>query len=349
MNSPIQSLDQLYAEMNQKHATQTSAEFISFQPQEQQMDPFTPSEPLVAPVAPAKPMEVSASASNPFRSMPAPIQPSLPTPSSPQVQHTENKQNDAGAVIGQMHMYFDRMTKMMMTMDDRLTRLESLMSHNLYVLHQQQQQQQPVAKGNKDTQEEDLESALKEQVKAELAQLKKMQAQYEKDSEVAKKIQAQMDDEYFSEERKKFYTQPQTVTPYQAPKPRIPGYEECPLCQMQFKQNELESHVYACLDGEKNIAADGTKKVVDKPGFLARLFGGGKPTSEEKTPLVSSQTQHQPHHSPVEYPGQPGGIYPGIAAYHAPMYPLPSSPYMGAAMPPPPMYYYVPPAHNPSQ
>jgi hypothetical protein len=299
-------------------------------------------------------MEVPASPSNPFRSMAAPIQPTLPTPSSPQVQHTENKQNDAGApLIGQMHMYFDRMTKMMMTMDDRLTRLESLMSHNLYVLHQQQQQQQQqqqVVKSNKDTQEEDLESALKEQVKAELAQLKKMQAQYEKDTEIAKKIQAQMDDEYFVEERKKFYTQPQTVTPYQPPKARIPGYEECPLCQMQFKQSELEAHVYACLDGEQNIAADGSKKVVDKPGFLARLFGGGKTTSEEKAPLVSSQTHQQPHHSPVEYPGQPGGIYPGIPAYHTPMYPVPSSPYMGAhAMPPPPMYYYVPPPHNPSQ
>jgi len=346
MNSPIQSLDQLYAEMNQKHATQTSAEFISFQPQEQQMDPFSPSEPLVAPVVPAKQMEVPAT-TNPFRSMPAPIQPSLPTPSSPQVQHAENKQNDGTAVIGQMHTYFDRMTKMMMTMDDRLTRLESLMSHNLYVLHQQQQQvQQPQAAKNKDTQEEDLESALKEQVKAELVQLKRMQAQYEKDSEIAKKIQAQMDDEYFSEERKKFYTQPPTVTAYQPPKQRVPGYEECPLCQMQFKQSELEAHVYACLDGEQNIAADGTKKVVDKPGFIARLFGAKQP-AEEKVPLVSSQGQQ--HHSPMEYPGQPGGIYPGIAAYHPPMYPMPSSPYMGAAMPPPPMYYYVPPPHNPSQ
>jgi hypothetical protein len=259
MNSPIQSLDQLYAEMNQKHATQTSAEFISFQPQEQQMDPFSPSEPLVTPVAPAKPMEAPASTSNPFRSMPAPIQPSIPTPSSPQVQHGDNK-NDA-PLIGQMHMYFDRMTKMMMTMDDRLTRLESLMSHNLYILHQQQQNQQqqqqvPVAK-NKDTQEEDLESALKEQVKAELAQLKRMQAQYEKDSEIAKKIQAQMDDEYFSEERKKLYQQPAPVTAYQPPKPRVPGYEECPICQLQFKQSELEGHVYACLEGDKNIAADG--------------------------------------------------------------------------------------------
>jgi len=346
MNSPIQSLDQLYAEMNQKHATQTSAEFISFQPQEQQMDPFSPSEPLVAPVAPAKQMEAPASTSNPFRSMPAPIQPSLPTPSSPQVQHGDNK-NDAAPLIGQMHMYFDRMTKMMMTMDDRLTRLESLMSHNLYILHQQQQSQQQqqvqVAK-NKDTQEEDLESALKEQVKAELAQLKRMQAQYEKDSEIAKKIQAQMDDEYFVEERKKFYQQPPpTVTSYQPPKPRVPGYEECPICQMQFKQSELEAHVYACLDGDKNIAADGTKKVVDKPGFLARLFGA-KTTPEEKVPLTSSPAQ-QPHHTPVEYPGQPGGIYPGVAAY-PPMY----SPYMGTAMPAPPMYYYMPPPpHNPSQ
>jgi hypothetical protein len=347
MNS-IQSLDQLYNEMNQKHASQTSAEFISF-PQEQQvpsnninsLDPFNPS-----PVVPASPQQTPASALNPFRSMPSPIQPSLPAPPSPsQPQHAEAKPVD-NPLLGQMHMYFDRMTKMMMAMDDRLTRLESLMSHNLYLLHQQQQQQQQVqTQKPKHSQEEDVESALKEQVKAELEQLKKAQAQYEKDSDIAKKIQAQMDDEYFSEERKKFYSQPPSTTVYQPPKPKVPGYEECPLCQMQFKVSELESHVYACLDGEKNIKEDGTKKVVDKPGFLARLFGAKtEEKSPEKVPLVSAQAQPA-HHTP-EYPH---GIYPNMATY-PPMYPMPSSPYMGAAMPPPPMYYYMPPpAHNPGQ
>jgi len=145
------------------------------------------------------------------------------------------------------------------------------------------------------------------------------------------------------EERKKFYSAPPPATAYQPPKPKVPGYEECPLCQMQFKVNELEAHVYACLDGEKNIASDGTMKVVDKPGFLARLFGAK--TTEEKVPLVTAQAQPALHHA-EGYPPHPG-IYPAMPGYPS-MYPMPSSPY-GAHMPPPPMYYMPPPAHNPSQ
>jgi hypothetical protein len=237
------------------------------------------------------------------------------------------------------------MMKTMMTMDERLGRLESLMQHNLYLLHQQQQQQlqqqQVQQQQPKKTQEEDLESALKEQVKSELEQLKKMQAQYEKDSEVARKIQEQLDSDYFNEEKKKFYTQP--AAPFaqqQVSRPRIPGMEECPLCQNQFKLNELEAHVYACLDGENNVNEEGKAKVVDKPGFLARLFGGKKEVPEDKVPLMGSPHPHS------EFPGHPGGIYP--MAYPAPMYPMPSSPYMahGAPAQPPPQFYYYMPQHN---
>jgi len=367
MDSGIQSLEQLYNEMNLKHTTaQPSTEFISFQesPNSNSMDPFS------APAVPTSP-----ATSNPFRSVPSPMQPSfsntpaaphtpqnstplLGQPQSPPSQNQpalDGKHIDSTNSMGQMNTYFERMTKMMLAMDDRLTRLESLMSHNLYLLHQQQQQQQqyqlqqqqqqPPQKA-RHTQEEDVESALKEQVKAELEQLKKAQALYEKDGEIAKKIQAQLDDEYFVEERKKFYSQPAPA--HQQPKPKIPGYDECPLCQVQFKVSELEGHVYSCLDGDKNIASDGTKKVVDKPGFLARLFGTKTTEDKEKQPLVTAHAQpaqhaeYPPHHG--MYPAMPA---PGTVPGYPPMYPMPSSPYMGAV--PPQMYYYLPPAHNPSQ
>jgi ATP-dependent Lon protease len=277
--------------------------------------------------------------------MPQPLQPALP-----EVAVSSSKQ-DASSPVIQMQTYFDRMMKMMMTMDDRLTRLESLMSHNLYLLHQQQQQQQLQQQQQqlqqaqpKKTQEEDLESALKEQVRSELEELKKVQAQYEKDSEIAKKIQEQMDSDYFNEEKKKFYTQPAApVARQQISRPRIPGMEECPLCQNQFKLSELEAHVYACLDGENNVNSEGKAKVVDKPGFLARLFGSKKEVPEDKIPLMGSP--HPSGHQ-SEYPGHPGGMYP--MPYHAPMYPpMPTSPYIhGAPSQPPPQYYYYMPQHN---
>jgi hypothetical protein len=308
---------------------------------EASMDPFT------APTPPPQPQEAVAP-SNPFR-MPQPLQPALPEVAAP-------KQESSNPTV-QIQMYFDRMTKMMMTMDDRLSRLESLMSHNLYLLHQQQQQQlqqqqqaqqqqqQQPQQQPKKTQEEDLELALKEQVKTELEQLKKMQAQYEQDGEIARKIQEQMDSAYFNEEKKKFYTQPAApfAQPQQSQRPRIPGMEECPLCQNQFKLNELEAHVYACLDGENNVNVEGKAKVVDKPGFLERLFGSKKQVPEDQIPLMGSP--HPSGHAHAEYPGHPGAMYP--MAYPAPMYPMPSSPYMhNAASQPPPQFYYYMPQHN---
>jgi hypothetical protein len=332
-SSSVQSLEQLYNEMNLQNSPKPveRAAYV-----EASMDPFT------APTPPPTQSQEAVSPSNPFR-MPQPLQPALPEVASP-------KQESSNATV-QIQTYFDRMMKMMMTMDDRLSRLESLMSHNLYLLHQQQQQQlqqqavqqqqQQQPQQPKKTQEEDLELALKEQVKTELEQLKKMQAQYEQDGEIARKIQEQMDSDYFNEEKKKFYTQP--AAPFvqqQISRPRIPGMEECPLCQNQFKLGELEAHVYACLDGENNVNAEGKAKVVDKPGFLERLFGSKKEVPADKVPLLGS-----PH--PSEYPGHPAAMYP--MAYPAPMYPMPSSPYMhhGAApAQPPPQFYYYMPQHN---
>jgi hypothetical protein len=328
-SSSIHSLEQLYNDMNLQNSPKP-VERVAYV--EASMDPFT-----VPSASSTQPLETVAS-SNPFR-MPQPMQPALP-----EVAASSSKQEGALPQV-QMQMYFDRMMKTMMTMDERLGRLESLMQHNLYLLHQQQQQQQLQQQVQqqqpKKTQEEDLESALKEQVKSELEQLKKMQAQYEKDSEVARKIQEQLDSDYFNEEKKKFYTQP--AAPFaqqQVSRPRVPGMEECPLCQNQFKLNELEAHVYACLDGENNVNEEGKAKVVDKPGFLARLFGGKKEVPEDKVPLMGSPHPHS------EYPGHPGGIYP--MAYPAPMYPMPSSPYMahGAPAQPPPQFYYYMPQHN---
>jgi len=327
-SSSIQSLEQLYNEMNLQNSPKPveRAAYV-----EASMDPFT------APTPPPQQQQEAVAPSNPFR-MPQPLQPALPEVASP-------KQESSNPAV-QIQMYFDRMTKMMMTMDDRLSRLESLMSHNLYLLHQQQQQQlqqqqqaqqqqqQQPQQQPKKSQEEDLELALKEQVKTELEQLKKMQAQYEQDGEVARKIQEQMDSDYFNEEKKKFYTQPAApfAQPQQSQRPRIPGMEECPLCQHQFKLSELEGHVYACLDGENNVNAEGKARVVDKPGFLERLFGSKKQVSEDQIPLMGS-----PHPSAhAEYPGHPGG-----------MYPMPSSPYMhNAASQPPPQFYYYMPQHN---
>jgi hypothetical protein len=337
-SSSIQSLEQLYNEMNLQNSPKPveRAAYV-----EASMDPFT------APTPPPQPQEAVAP-SNPFR-MPQPLQPALPEVAAP-------KQESSNPTV-QIQMYFDRMTKMMMTMDDRLSRLESLMSHNLYLLHQQQQQQlqqqqqaqqqqqQQPQQQPKKTQEEDLELALKEQVKTELEQLKKMQAQYEQDGEIARKIQEQMDSAYFNEEKKKFYTQPAApfAQPQQSQRPRIPGMEECPLCQNQFKLNELEAHVYACLDGENNVNVEGKAKVVDKPGFLERLFGSKKQVPEDQIPLMGSP--HPSGHAHAEYPGHPGAMYP--MAYPAPMYPMPSSPYMhNAASQPPPQFYYYMPQHN---
>jgi hypothetical protein len=330
MSSSVSSLEQLYNDLS----IQNSPKPDTVQ-QEQFMDPFTSP---VAPVAPASPQPVqsvdaSVAPTNPFR-MPQPLQPEIPATQSPVL----SRQQDNPVTLVQMYM--DRMTKMMVAMDDRLTRLESLMSHNLFLLHQQNQQPQ-AQKQPKNTQEEDLEKALKEQVQHEIAQARKMQAQFEQDGEIAKKIQAQMDEEYFSEERKKFYTQPQpSLAPRPAARPRQPGFEECPVCLGQFKQNELEAHVYACLDGDQNMDANGKPKVVDKPSFLARLFGGKKEVAEEKAPLMTSAHPM----GGMEYPGHPGGIYPGIS-YPPPMYPMPSSPYMHPSQPTP-FYYYVPQPHT---
>jgi len=305
------------------------------QQMQQSMDPFT---------MPTPPQVESVASSNPFRTMPQPLQPSVPeTAVSPSLVSSRTENTNPAALV---QTYMDRMSKMMMAMDERMTRLETLMSHNLFLLHQQtvtaqQQQQQP-----KKTQEEDLEKALKEQVKLELEHARKMQAQFEQDGEIAKKIQEQMDNEYFTEERKKFYTQPQTTlsprpafTPARRP---MPGFEECPVCLGHVNKSELEAHVYACLDGDKNIDASGKPKVdtADKPGFLARLFGPKKEVSEERVSLVS---QAQPIGG-MEYPGHPGGMYPGIS--YPPMYPMPSSPYMHPAQAPPPVYYYVPQPHH---
>jgi len=153
----------------------------------------------------------------------------------------------------------------------------------------------------------------------ELDNARKVAEKFEKDSAVAKQLQAAYNKEI--EVRKNMaprHTQQwQTV---QTPMMQVAMNQagQCPICGGRFAMNVLENHVQQCLDQfsedpKKEIEIQETKKKMET-GFFGRLIKSTKTT--EKTKVISQNSPLLGEHEMVV---NPNNYYPQSYSYGYPM------------------------------
>eukprot|EP01117_Protostelium_nocturnum_P019142 TRINITY_DN820_c0_g1_i1.p1 TRINITY_DN820_c0_g1~~TRINITY_DN820_c0_g1_i1.p1 ORF type:complete len:492 (+),score=218.41 TRINITY_DN820_c0_g1_i1:176-1651(+) len=235
--------------------------------------------------------------------------------------------NQNREMMTQMQMYFERITRFMEGVDRRLNNLENVTSEILKA-QSRENGNVPIEKSFADKREFDAVRRAAEQYEKDAELAKKLQQQFEVDSRTPQPPPVQQ-----QQQRPLSVSTPmmQTARPTPPPSSAIKSphsnemMETCPICSTQVVVSLLQDHVNECLDG--GLGANAAKNSADpaQQGSLwKRIFGkkdeelNNTPTPKPADPLPLP---------PISPPQTSNSLYPGNASHSPPVVRPPPSLY----------------------
>jgi hypothetical protein len=195
-------------------------------------------------------------------------------------------------MLVQVQGYFDRILQFMSSVDQRLNALEDTTRDILKAHRESHTSSTPAPEFVISKQEFDTAKRMTTLPRQE---------QFETDVDVARRLQAEMDSEYYIEEELSKNKKKDTG---KKPAEKKISFKEsttdCPICAKPFPMSEIEAHVNECFEAsiKNESAANVQKKTEEKQGFLSKLFSSKKP-DQAATPLLDLNKQPPQNSSPT--------------------------------------------------